>query len=46
MPSNYKRLGDYIHKVENRNRDLKVSNLVGLSMTKEFRVSTLQYCRN
>lgn len=40
MPSNYKRLGDYIHKVENRNRDLKVSNLVGLSMTKEFRVST------
>ncbi|WP_322549004.1 restriction endonuclease subunit S [Flavobacterium psychraquaticum] len=40
MPSNYKRLGDYIHKVENRNRDLKVSKLVGLSMTKEFRVST------
>ena len=40
MPSNYKRLGDYIHKVDNRNRDLKVSNLVGLSMTKEFRVST------
>jgi type I restriction enzyme S subunit len=40
MKSSYKRLGDYIHKVENRNRDLKVSNLVGLSMTKEFRVST------
>lgn len=40
MPSNYKRLGDYIHKVENRNRNLKVSKLVGLSMTKEFRVST------
>ena len=40
MPSNYKRLGDYIHKVENRNRDLKVSKLVGLSMTKEFRIST------
>ena len=40
MLSNYKRLGDYIHKVENRNRDLKVSKLVGLSMTKEFRVST------
>ena len=40
MSSNYKRLGDYIHKVENRNRDLKVSKLVGLSMTKEFRVST------
>lgn len=40
MPSNYKRLGDYIHKVENRNRYLKVSKLVGLSMTKEFRVST------
>ncbi|WP_367772492.1 restriction endonuclease subunit S [Flavobacterium sp. WC2421] len=40
MKSSYKRLGDYIHKVENRNRDLKVSKLVGLSMTKEFRVST------
>jgi type I restriction enzyme S subunit len=40
MPSSYKRLGDYIHKVENRNRDLNVSKLVGLSMTKEFRVST------
>lgn len=40
MKSNYKRLGDYIHKVENRNRDLKVSKLVGLSMTKEFREST------
>jgi type I restriction enzyme S subunit len=40
MKSSYKRLGDYIHKVENRNRDLKVSNLVGLSMTKEFRIST------
>lgn len=34
------RLGDYIHKVESRNRDLKVNKLVGLSMTKEFRVST------
>jgi type I restriction enzyme S subunit len=40
MPSSYKRLGDFIHKVENRNRDSKVSKLVGLSMTKEFRVST------
>lgn len=40
MRSSYKRLGDYIHKVENRNRVLKVSKLVGLSMTKEFRVST------
>jgi type I restriction enzyme S subunit len=40
MESNYKRLGDYIHKIENRNKDLLVSKLVGLSMTKEFRVST------
>ena len=40
MKSSYKRLGDFIHKVENRNRDLKVKKLVGLSMTKEFRVST------
>ena len=40
MGNRYKHLGDYIHKVENRNRDLKVSKLVGLSMTKKFRVST------
>lgn len=40
MKSSYKRLGNYIHKVENRNRDLKVNKLVGLSMTKEFRIST------
>lgn len=40
MKSNYKRLGDYIHKVENRNRESKVSKLVGLSMTKNFRIST------
>lgn len=40
MKSSYRRLGDYIHKVENRNRDLKVNKLVGLSMTKEFRIST------
>lgn len=40
MRSNYKRLGGFIHKVENRNRELKVSKLVGLSMTKEFREST------
>ena len=36
----YKRLGDYIRKVDNKNKDLKVLNLQGLSMTKEFRKST------
>jgi type I restriction enzyme S subunit len=40
MKSNYKPIGDYIHKVENRNRDLKVTRLLGLSMTKEFRETT------
>ncbi|WP_413375571.1 restriction endonuclease subunit S [Paenibacillus taichungensis] len=40
MKSNYKRLGDYIHKVDNRNTDLKVTKLLGLSMTKEFRETT------
>jgi type I restriction enzyme, S subunit len=40
MKSHYKRLGDYIHKIENRNTDLKVDKLLGLSMTKEFREST------
>ena len=36
----YKKLGDYIRKVDNKNKDLKVLNLQGLSMTKEFRKST------
>lgn len=36
----YKILGDYIRKVDNKNKDLKVLNLQGLSMTKEFRKST------
>lgn len=40
MKSHYKRLGDFIHKVENRNTDLKVEKLLGLSMTKEFRETT------
>ena len=40
MRSNYKPIGDYIRKVENRNRDLKVTRLLGLSMTKEFRETT------
>lgn len=36
----YKRLGDYIHQIDVRNKDLAVHNLKGLSMTKEFREST------
>jgi type I restriction enzyme S subunit len=40
MQSNYKRLGDYIRKVDTRNRDSKVKILLGISMTKEFRIST------
>jgi len=40
MKSNYKPIGNYIRKVENRNKDLKVSRLLGLSMTKEFRETT------
>lgn len=39
MKSNYKRLGDYIHKVDERN-DQYNTNLQGLSMTKEYRSST------
>ena len=31
-----KRLGDYIREVNVRNRELKVTNLLGLSMTKQF----------
>ena len=32
----YKRLGDYIREVNVRNRDLEVTNLLGLSVSKEF----------
>jgi type I restriction enzyme S subunit len=33
---NYQRLGDYIREVNVRNRDLKVTNLLGLSIEKRF----------
>ena len=36
MQSNYKRLGDYIRQVDVRNRDLTVTELLGLSIAKEF----------
>ena len=36
MNSNYKRLGDYIRQVDVRNRDLAVTELLGLSIAKEF----------
>ena len=35
-----KRLGDYIQEIDVRNRDLSVTKLLGLSMTKQFRPST------
>lgn len=34
--SDYKRLGDYIREVDVRNRDLAVTNLLGVSISKEF----------
>ena len=33
---NYKRLGDYIREVDVRNRDLSVTTLLGVSISKEF----------
>lgn len=36
----YRRLGDYIQQIDDRNIDLSVTTLLGLSMTKEFRPST------
>jgi len=36
MKSNYKRLGDYIQLVDNRNKDLAVSIVCGISMEKYF----------
>ena len=32
----YKRLGDYIKEVNVRNKDLKVTNLQGVSISKQF----------
>ncbi|WP_162418160.1 restriction endonuclease subunit S [Cyclobacterium roseum] len=32
----YKRLGDYIQLVDNRNKGLKVTNLLGINITKNF----------
>lgn len=40
MKSSYKRLGNYIEAVNRRNIDGKVTDLRGLSLTKEFRNST------
>ena len=34
--ADYKRLGDYIREVNVRNRELKVTNLLGVSISKEF----------
>lgn len=36
MQSNYKRIGDYIRLVDERNNGLKVKTLLGLSITKQF----------
>jgi len=35
-PNNYKRIGDYIHLVDNRNKNLAVSNLLGINISKNF----------
>ena len=40
MGTEFHRLGDYIREVNVRNRVLKVTNLLRLSMTKQFRPST------
>lgn len=37
--TDYKRLGDYIREVDVRNRDLKVTKLLGVSISKEFMTS-------
>lgn len=36
MQSNYKPIGDYIQLVDERNKELKVTTLLGLSISKEF----------
>lgn len=36
MKSNYKKLSDYIHLVDERNKNLEISNLLGVSIQKKF----------
>ncbi len=36
MRSNYKRIGEYIQEIDERNTGLKVKNLLGLSISKQF----------
>ena len=36
MKSNYRKIGDFISLVDERNKGLKVTNLVGLSISKQF----------
>ena len=36
MKSNYKKLGDYIRLVDERNKSLEVSNLLGINIEKKF----------
>ncbi|KAA6336512.1 hypothetical protein EZS27_015328 [termite gut metagenome] len=36
MPSNYKPIGDYIRLVDERNKDLEVETLLGLTISKQF----------
>ncbi|MDD2577737.1 MAG: restriction endonuclease subunit S, partial [Bacteroidales bacterium] len=36
MKSNYKRIGDYIQHVDERNKGLKVDKLLGISISKQF----------
>ena len=36
MRSNYKKLGEYIRPIDERNSDLAITNLQGVSITKEF----------
>lgn len=36
MKDNYRCLGDYIQIVDNRNKDLKITNLLGVSIEKRF----------
>lgn len=36
MKSNYKKLGDYIQLVDERNKNLEISNLLGINIQKKF----------
>ena len=46
MEKGYKILGNYIRLVDERNKDLSVTKLLGVSISKKIYSLNRKYCRN